>query len=313
MVEGEAEWQQAKEKAHRENSWFEPVFIDSAVNNIVENYLQPEILEEFASNYPPTAGGKNVGIVMAGNIPLVGFHDFLCTFLSGHQASIKLSSKDNVLLRHLVQVLQGWDSGLSSAIVFADQLKGCDAYIATGSNNSGRYFEHYFSNYPSIIRKNRTSMAILNGEETNEELEQLADDCLLYFGLGCRNVTHLVVPEHYDFQPLVNAFGKYEWMKDHAKFRNNYDYQLALSILNAEQYKTNEVVIFRESDAIYSPISVIHYQFRNPADPEGLKREYADSLQHISGKGAGPFGINQRPAITDFADGVDTMAFLSAL
>jgi hypothetical protein len=205
---------------------------------------------------------------MAGNIPLVGFHDFLSVFISGHKAIIKASSKDEVLIRHLAEKLIEWsgttpaeDNGLNEMIVFQDMLKDCDAYIATGSNNSARYFEYYFKKYPHIIRRNRTSVAILDDNETTKELEELADDVHLYFGMGCRNVTKIFVPKGYEFIPLLTAFKKYDHFKDHNKYKNNYDYNLALHILNGKFYMANESIILLENSSIFSPISQLNYEF----------------------------------------------------
>lgn len=310
------EWQMAREKAERENGWFVPSFINLAIKNIREQFLSKGALTQFAGNYPNLSDqviNKRLGIVMAGNIPLVGFHDFLCGFLSGFQLLIKPSSKDEVLIKHLVEIMKTWHPELEDKIIFADQLKGCDAYIATGSNNSGRYFEYYFRNYPSIIRKNRTSAAIITGNETEQQLSSLADDMMLYFGLGCRNVSKIYVPEGYDFQPLLASLKPYKWMADHNKYRNNYDYNLALHILNNKYYMTDGTLLLVENESLFSPIAQVHYQFykENPVDK--LLAEHSQELQCITGKGGIPLGQVQSPAIHDFADGVDTMEFLTGL
>jgi hypothetical protein len=208
MLSDSEEWIAIKETASRQNAWFAPEFIELSTNNIAKEFLQKEKLLAWAESYAiPEENIKpyNVGVVMAGNIPLVGFHDFLCVFISGHSIIIKTSSKDDVLIKHLVQKLYEWETAVKHLVSFAENLKGCDAYIATGSNNSSRYFDYYFGRYPNIIRRNRTSVAILDGTETAEELLLLADDIQLYFGLGCRNVTKLYVPQAYDFVPLLDA------------------------------------------------------------------------------------------------------------
>jgi Acyl-CoA reductase (LuxC) len=309
-------WQQAKEKAGYENGWFIPEFVDLATKNIVRSFLQKDILEKWSSNYKlQTTNYKpsTVGIVMAGNIPLVGFHDFLCVFISGHKAMIKLSSKDKLLIKHLAEKLGEWNTEINNLIQFSEMLKGCDAYIATGSNNSSRYFDYYFGKYPHIIRRNRTSVAILTGEETNEELEKLADDVYLYFGLGCRNVTKIYVPEEYDFIPLLEAFKKYNYLADHHKYKNNYDYNLALQILNKKYYMTNDSILLIEDPAIFSPISQLNYEFYE--DKNKLMEKMAENteLQCIVGNGFTPFGKSQSPSINDYADGIDTLKFLSDL
>ena len=249
---------------------------------------------------------------MAGNIPLVGFHDFLSVFISGHTQTIKLSGKDEVLLKHLVQKMLLWQPSLQNAVAFAPILKGCDAYIATGSNNSALYFDYYFGKYPSIIRRNRTAAAILTGNETAAELEKLADDIHIFFGLGCRNVTKIFVPEGYDFVPLLKSFQQYLYFADHHKYRNNYDYNLSIQIMNNRFYMTNEATLLVESDLLFSPISQLNYGFytdwQNTLD--NLKQN--NDLQCIVGVDI-PFGKAQQPGLTDYADGIDTMQFLLTL
>jgi len=192
-------------------------------------------------------------------------------------------------------------------------LKGCDAYIATGSNNSARYFDYYFSKYPHIIRRNRSSVAILDGTETAIELERLADDVHLYFGLGCRNVTKLLVPAGYDFVPLLEAARKYARFADHNKYRNNYDYQLALLLLNSRFYMTNESLLLVESEAVFSPVSQLNYGFYTDRAALLPSLKNNPDIQCIVGKGFIPFGQAQSPALGDFADGVDTLRFLAGL
>ena len=228
------EWQLACQRAEQQNNWFTQAFIQTSTDAIVKNFLHPTKLQAWIDSYKvdAIAQPKTVGIIMAGNIPLVGFHDFLCVFISGHKQICKLSSKDDVLLQHLVEKMIEWNPDTANHIAFNSMLKNCDAYIATGSDNSARYFEYYFGRYPSIIRKNRTSVAILTGNETAEELSLLADDIMLYFGLGCRNITKLYVPRGYNFIPLLDALRKYQWMFDHHKYRSNYDYQLAIYLMN---------------------------------------------------------------------------------
>lgn len=316
MLENDAAWQSAQRKAYTDNNWFTQEFVELSVKNIVHNFLQPHQLDELASKYQLAdrpEHPKKVGIVMAGNIPLVGFHDFLCVFLSGHIALIKPSSKDEALIKHLVNVLTKWEPEVAHFVAIMPLLKGCEAYIATGSNNSGRYFEHYFGKYPNIIRKNRTSVAILTGKENAAELEQLADDIHQYFGLGCRNVTKLYVPEGYDFVPLLDALRKYAHLADHNKFKNNYDYQLAGHILNNKYYMTNGTVLLIEDPSPFAPISQVHYQFYKNVEDILPELKSNDAIQCIAGEGFTPFGNAQQPGICDFADGVDTMAFLKNL
>lgn len=310
------EWIAAKEKAYQQNTWFIAEFVDLAATSIANAFLQENELKDWVKKYNIPAENpspKNVGIVMAGNIPLVGFHDFLCTFISGHRQTIKPSSKDDVLIRHLVEYLYNREGSTRNLISFSEMLKGCDAYIATGSNNSARYFDYYFSKYPHIIRRNRTSVAILTGNETKEELEKLADDVYQYFGLGCRNVTKIYVPKDYDFLPLLNAFRKYNHLADHNKYRNNYDYQMAVLILNKKYYMTNESVILLEEPALFSPISQLNYEFYTDASTVKASLQQHPDVQCITGSGNIPFGQAQQPCLTDYADGVDTLQFLLSL
>ncbi len=317
ILSSDPAWEQAKEKAERENRWFIPPFIELAANSIARSFLQKDILQQWASNYELPSQDpfslQTVGIVMAGNIPLVGFHDLLSVFISGHRMLVKTSSKDQALVKHLVAKLSEWDNKVNELISFAEMLKGCDAYIATGSNNSAGYFEYYFGKYPHIIRRNRTSVAILTGQESNEELAKLADDVFLYFGLGCRNVTKLYVPENYDFIPLLDSFRRYDHLADLHKYKNNYDYNLALYILNKKYYMSTPALLLLEEPSLFSPISQLNYEYYSK--PEKLTEELKNNpdLQCIVGREHIPFGQAQCPSISDYADAVDTMLFLKNL
>ncbi len=314
IQENGTEWQETKQKASVANGWFTPEFIDLSVNNIVDHFLDENKLQAWINHYhiDDNVTAKNVGIVMAGNIPLVGFHDFLSAFITGHTQTIKLSGKDDILLKHLVQQMYHWEVTMQNYVSFAPMLKGCDAYIATGSNNSAVYFDYYFSKYPSIIRRNRTSVAILKGTETKNELEKLSVDIHAYFGLGCRNVTKIYVPEEYDFVPLLQSFHVYKYFADHNKYRNNYDYNLSLHIMNNKFYMTNEATLVVENDSLFSAISQLNYSVYN--DEEKLLQQLKGSpdVQCIAGLDV-PFGKSQTPGLMDYADGVDTVQFLLSL
>ncbi len=316
ILQNNKTFQVVKENTERQNGWFTQQFIDIALSTVCAYYLNETELKKLASTIQ-TAKEKNkqytIGITMAGNIPLVGFHDFLCVFLSGHKQVIKFSSKDDVLLPHLIQKLYEWDSNIRNLISSSEMLKGCDAYIATGSNNSANYFEKYFAKYPNIIRRNRTSVAILSGNETEQDLEHLADDVYYYFGLGCRNVTKLYVPESYDFIPLLNASKKYDALKHHNKYRNNIDYNLALYIINNQYYMSNESILIVENKSIFSAISVLHYEQYTNIKTVLQSLENNKDIQAIVGEKNIPFGKAQTPSLTDFADGVNTIDFLNSL
>ncbi|ANI88243.1 acyl-CoA reductase [Arachidicoccus ginsenosidimutans] len=315
LLENNDEWQSVKQYAYHKNSWFTLAFIDLACNNIVHYFLRENLLGDWAKKYNVPDEQKclqTIGIVMAGNIPLVGFHDFLSVFISGHKQLIKLSSKDDVLLPFLINKLISWDADTKSMISISDILKNCDAYIATGSNNSGRYFEYYFGKYPSVIRKNRTSVAVLDGTESTTTLDLLADDMMLYFGLGCRNVTKLFVPDDYDFVPLLTALKRYNYLLDEHKYRHNFDYQLALQIMNNKLYMNSDALIVTENESLFSPISVVNYSFYKDEN-DLLFLENNESIQCIAGNKYLPFGATQQPSLNDYADGVDTMQFLMNL
>ncbi|BFG70088.1 acyl-CoA reductase [Sediminibacterium sp. KACHI17] len=316
MLNKDEEWTAIQARAYRENAWFIPEFIEKAVTQIATRFLQPELLLKWANQYDiqdQPSQVRNVGIVMAGNIPLVGFHDFLSVFVSGHSMTIKTSSKDEFLIKHLIKKLYEWENTIQNQVSFAEQLKGCDAYIATGSNNSGRYFDYYFGKYPNIIRRNRTSVAILDGTETKEELDLLTDDIQLYFGLGCRNITQLYVPEGYDFVPLLDQLRKYAYLIDYHKYKHNYDYHLALLIMGNKYYMNNDSIILTENNSPFSPVSQVHYRYYT--DKKQLENQLSNDqdIQCVVGHGQIPFGQAQFPGLTDYADGVDTMAFLKSL
>ena len=315
LLEDSEKLQLVKQKAFEKNKWFTEEFVNLAIKNIVAEFLDRDKLQRWTSFYhlDDNIDPKIIGVVMAGNIPLVGFHDFLCAFISGHKQLIKLSEKDNILLGHIIAQLTEWNDEVSKVVEIADMLKDCDAYVATGSNNSSRYFKYYFGKYPSIIRGNKTSVAILTGTETNEELELLADDVHIYFGLGCRNITKLYVPKGYDFVQLLNAFKKYGYFAEHTKYKNNYDYNLALLIMNSKFYMTNESIILIESENIFSAVSQLHYNFYDDKNVVVEEMKNNENVQCIVGKGFISFGDAQQPGLFDYADGVDTMQFLLSL
>lgn len=309
--------------AYNENKWFTPENSRKALNAISDYFLIDSILEAWANDYEITDDviPKKVGLVLAGNIPLVGFHDILCTFMSGHTALIKCSSKDSILLKSLIERMMEHFPESKPYFIFTEQLKGFDAVIATGSNNSARYFEQYFGKYPNIIRKNRSAIGILDGEETKEDFRALGEDIFSYFGLGCRNVSKLYVPENYDFGPLLEALHEgYKEMANHNKYRNNFDYNNALFLLNKVDFLMSGSLIIRESKDIASRIATLHYE--TYSDTDKLRNhlvEVKDQIQcmvsnsSIEGLKTFNFGEAQKPSISDYADGVDTMQFLKSL
>lgn len=311
------EWENTIRHASLHNSWFTEEFIHLAAQNIADFFLPEKLLLQWCNHYHLDDHIKpvNVGIVMAGNIPMVGFHDMLCVFISGHRQTIKLSSKDNFLLKHLIDVMYQINPQTKNYITLSEQLKDCDAYITTGNNQSADQFEKYFGKYPNIIRRNRTSIAVLNGSESTEELEKLADDVHFYFGLGCRNVTKLYVPEQYDFVPLLQAFNKYHFFRDISKYANNYDYQLSLLLLNNIKYMSSKSTLLIEQNSLFSPIGMLYYEHYNNKSSLRVLLHQNDSIQCIVGKGDGfiPFGKAQQPELFQYADGKDTLQFLLSL
>jgi hypothetical protein len=306
-------FQEAKRKASIQNSWFLPEFIDQSVNQIVNHFLQKSALEQWTALYPSLADnftGKKVGIVMAGNIPMVGFHDLLSTLIAGHIAVVKLSSKDTILMEYIIDSLKSINPLWEDQILIQEQLKACDAYIATGSNNTSQYFEHYFGKFPHIIRKNKTSIAILDGAETLEDLTLLAKDMMLYFGMGCRNVTQVWVPKDYDFIPLLDALKQYNYIIDQHKYKHNYDYQLALLMMTRQFYMDTGAILMSENPSPFAAISQIHYQYYTPGTIPVID---SSEIQCIVGKNGLPFGSLQQPQLHQYADGVDTLQFLVAL
>lgn len=299
---------EAKNKAYQQNSWFLPSFIEESILQIATQFLNKKALTEWVSHYPTIENegtGIKVGIVMAGNIPMVGFHDLLSTLIAGHTAVVKLSSKDTVLMEYIIKSLRSIEPEFEQTIIVQEQLKNCEAYIATGSNNTSRYFEQYFGKFPHIIRSNKTSIAILDGQESTNDLELLTEDIMLYFGRGCRNVTQIWVPEGYDFIPLLNTLKKYNYLLDEHKYKHNYDYQLALLMMNRQFYMDSGGILLSENASPFAAISNIHYQFYKEY-PVFNKEE----IQCVVGKGGLAFGSLQKPNLSQYADGVDTLAFL---
>ncbi len=310
------EWQLAREKAFAANAWFLPEFIEQSGNTIAQQFLQKNQLDAWATYYhlpETTANPTTVGVVTAGNIPMVGMHDVLSVFISGHKQAIKLSNKDEVLMKHVLKTLTAWDVRVANYILLQDKIAGCEAYIATGSNNTGRYFDYYFGKFPNIIRRNRTSVAILLGNETNAELALLADDIQSYFGLGCRNVTKLYVPIAYNFEPLLKALDAYSRFGDYHKYRHNYDYQLALLMMSNTYYMTNGTILLSQNEGLFTAISRVNFEYYNNIDAVMETLQNNNDVQCIVGQGKVAFGQAQIPGLFDYADGVDIMAFLNGL
>lgn len=301
------------------NAWFTEDFQQKAIRAIAQEMLDEAKLEAWLSAYAIADGQevKKVGLVLAGNLPLVGFNDVMCVFASGHKAVIKQSDKDPYLLPALLRALKQIDARTVDYFETVERLSGFDAVIATGSNNTARYFESYFGKYPNIIRKNRNGLAVLTGQETKEELVAFGNDVFDYFGLGCRNVSKLYVPKGYNFEPLLEALHEYRTLVTHTKYKNNFDYQYAIYILNKVELKANGCVLMTENKALQSPIACLHYEYYE--DVTGLEQELKAqraSIQLVVSRlafdGLPVFALGgaQQPSLSDYADGVDTMQFL---
>ena len=303
-------------KVRNENPWFTAGSVNLALEG-VSRYLDGKKLKTWTSKYNTNpAQPKTIAVVMAGNIPLAGFHDFLSVLVSGHKIMAKLSSKDSVLLTHLSKKLIEIEPRFESLISTPALLKNFDAVIATGSDNSSRYFEYYFGKYPHIIRKNRTSCAVLTGKETADELALLGRDVFTYFGLGCRNVSKIFIPLDFDPTRLLKAWDIYVDIIHHHKYHNNYDYQKSILLVNKFAFFDSGFVILQENEKLVSPISVVYlerYETENQLDSR--LAEATDKLQCIVGKNADfiPFGQTQLPELWDYADRVDTLKFLETL
>jgi hypothetical protein len=298
------------------NGWFTENNIRRALFAWSEE-LTGEKIGQWLERYTWNEGtdARKVGIICAGNLPLVGLHDVLSVLLSGHAAFIKLSSDDNLLMPALLKILMRFDETVEHQIEFANGLmKDMEAVIATGSNNTSRYFEQYFGHLPHIIRKGRTSVAILSGEETDDELNSLGRDIFAYFGLGCRNVSKVYLPDGFEIDRLFNALYEYNAIIHHHKYANNYDYNKAVWLLNNEKLLDNGFLLLKEETSLASPTGSLYYEHFN--DENELRRNLtfrAEEIQCIVSRTDIPFGGSQRPELWDYADGVDTLAFLLSI
>ena len=301
------------------NGWFTPEQVKFSVQSWAKA-LTEDNLNQWLSNYDfSKIEPKKVGLVLAGNIPLVGFHDFISVLISGHDVLVKTSSNDQHLLKFLAKYLIAIQPELNSKITFVEgKLEGFDAVIATGSNNTARYFEYYFKDKPSIIRKNRNSVAVLDGTETFEDLVGLGEDIFRYFGLGCRNVSKLFVPKDYNFDNFFKAMYEYRDVIQYEKYANNYDYNKAVFLMSNFQLLDNEFLTIKEDKSYASPISSVFYEFyENLEEITTRLNADAEQIQCVVSKNLIPnsvaFGQTQQPKLWDYADNVDTLAFLNNL
>ncbi|MBS1637978.1 MAG: acyl-CoA reductase [Bacteroidetes bacterium] len=308
------------ETAFLYNGWFTHENVILALRGIAR-MLEAGDVEAFSKQVKEPQNPRNVAVIMAGNIPAVGFHDMLCVLLSGHSILIKVSSDDHAIIPFLAGMLIYFEPGFAPRIAFSGaKLENFDAVIATGSNNSSRYFEYYFGKYPHIIRRNRTSVAVLHGNESDAELKALGSDVFRYFGLGCRNVTKLYVPEGYTFNRFFEAIYDFKEVVNNKKYGNNYDYNRAIYLLDGVKFLDNNFLMIREHAGLNPPASTIHYEYYSNQDELVNKiTELGDELQCVAcnfSLGTIPriaLGCTQEPGIFDFADNVNTIDFLNGL
>lgn len=298
------------------NGWFTPENVYFAIQSWAKALTEVNLSQWLSAYELPNNKTKTVAIILAGNIPLVGFHDFLSVLMSGHKVLVKTSSNDQKLLPFLANYLIAVDSQITDYITFSEgKLDNFDAVIATGSNNTARYFEFYFKDKPSIIRKNRNSIAVLNGKETKEDLVNLGEDIFRYFGLGCRNVSKLFVPKDYDFDAFFKAIFEYKDAIFYEKYANNYDYNKAVFLMSNFKLLDNEFLTLKEDTSHASPISSVFYErYENLTEVQSRFETEAEQIQCIVSNNliekSIPFGKTQQPELWDYADNVDTIKFL---
>lgn len=299
--------------ARNQNAWFTESSVRLAIDGLCE-FLEREKIENWLSNYDLNEiKPKEVGIIAAGNIPMVGFHDVLCVLLSGHHLMLKMSSSDSALMQFVIDELVYINPEMQESIAVVERLNDAEVVIATGSDNSARYFEYYFKNKPHIIRKNRTSVAVITGNETTEQLKAFGNDLFQYFGLGCRNVSKVFIPADYNKSILLDALQSYKEVIHHHKYCNNYDYNRSIYLVNMEEHLDTGFFLMKESSALVSPISVLFYEtYETESELNELLTRDEEKIQCVVGSGTGQvaFGQAQYPQLSDYADGVDVMDFL---
>lgn len=300
--------------AKASNGWFTPESIDQAMEGL-SFMLTEGKLTQWTDKYDlEPEVPKIVGIIMAGNIPMVGFHDLMSVLISGHIAAIKMSSQDQVLMKEVIHWLTEIEPRFKRNLEIRERLEEVDAVIATGSDNTARYFDYYFGKYPNIIRKNRTSVAVIDGTETAEELIALGKDVFNYYGLGCRNVSKLYIPKGFDITTIFPHWEIYSDVANQNKYRNNYDYNKAILLVNGTEHLDTGFLMTQSSPALVSPTSILYHEvYENKEQLNSILETNKEKIQCIIGHGYVPFGKAQSPEPWDYADGVDTMKFLSGL
>lgn len=308
------------DSAPNHNGWFTK---DEVIRSLasLQGMLNRQDLEQWFAQIKVNEAPKTIGLILAGNIPLVGFHDLLCVLATGNIALVKLSSSDSQLLPALFKQLIAFEPLLAERIIYAERLKDFDAIIATGSNNTSRYFDYYFGKVPNIIRKNRNSVAVLDGKESTAEISLLGHDIFDYFGLGCRNVSKLYLPENYEIKDLFEPLEKYQLIINHFKYNNNYDYNKSIYLVNLLKHYDNGFLLLKEDESMTSPLAVLYFEYYKNA--EELEEKLAARQNEIQcivthmpltvESSLVGFGESQHPKLWDYADNVNTIAFLNTL
>ncbi len=310
-------------KSNVTNPWFTPDNVHFALRALGKSLNEEKIrkwIKPYQEDIDKEFPVKTIGVVMAGNIPLVGFHDFLCVLMAGHKIQAKQSSDDNLLLPAIADLLFEIEPAFKEYIEFPEkQLHDFDAVIATGSSNTSRYFEYYFGKYPNIIRRNRSGVAVITGDETKGDLKKLGQDIFMYYGLGCRSISKVFVPEGYLFDGFFEAISDFKSLREHTKYLNNYEYYRSIYLINKDQHFDNGFLMIKNDEGYSSPPSVLYSEIYT--DMDELQNKLTINRNQIqcivSGgsvvKDSIPFGNAQKPELWDYADGVDTMAFLRGL
>jgi hypothetical protein len=302
--------------SYQHNSWFTENNLKLSLNNWSAE-LNKKNIENWLKNYKiELKSSKTVAIIMAGNVPIVGFHDLMCSLILGFKCTVKLSSDDKILIPLIVKFIQSRFDGFKEKVFFENNiLKNFDAVIATGSNNSHKYFEYYFGKYPNLLRKTRHSVAVLNGNESDSELAMLSNDVFDYFGLGCRSVSKIFIPKGYDLDLLFNAFYMKRFVIDHNKYANNYDYNKAVYLMSEEKFYDNGFVILKEEKKLGSPIACVYFEYYDDlVQVQNIIKINNQNIQCVVSNekifNGISFGTTQCPKLSDYADNVDTLKFL---
>lgn len=302
------------------NPWFRKEDILFALNNLAERYLEPQKLKQWTNSYDlGSIETKTVGLIMAGNLPLVGWHDIQSVLISGHKAQIKLSHRDNILIPFLLNEFAEFAPEVKSKFEIVERLKTYDAVIATGSTNTNRYFEQYFSQVPHLFRGTKNGLAVINGNETAEDLKKLGQDVFRYYGLGCRSVSKLLVPKGYSFTPIFEAFNDFDYLKNDSRYFHNFEYSLSLLILNGDDFFHSEFLAIKRDQKLGSSVGCLNFEsYEGQEELEKIIKRDAEGIQCLVSnkqwvKDSLDFGETQFPELWNYADGIDSMKFLERL